>query len=665
MESIRELFKNKNFSEDALFYLENAINEFDDLFGRFLSRDEILARINNNINSIEFVDEIKSESTCPAGQYIPEEKKVLIKKGYSIEHTKSIFFHELLHALGLDKDMICGFRNEVINNDFISFSTQYGSGWDEGFVEMMTKMRDQKYSKGETIIAYPILSEAVQTFSEMFGLDEMIEMYFKHPKDFVGFLEQRNISSDFLFDFDIIQKHEKNIYRSQNTGSRLLTSLLGTGYNISKDSNLELKAAQEDIVHTYIEQLLQGEVKSLYDLIFQIEVMSSLLDTFIGVETIEMILESISPEIISQDDFIERENRIQIHAGLEFEKYKDLGTKDKLNGVSNFFEFLLRSPIFDEPTLFKDFEGKAVEELFGGIADYTGYDFMNFLLGFKGVSQYILNSGVPFEDIRINYSDYEERRVYELFQVFLTDDGAVPIRIATLSGPDEDGFKLDEFMPASEAEKNRIEQKYNISEHGTVNEILGDGNGNYIINGISSYSEPFQFTIDAQDEKLKSRNDSILLYSISELEEEREIAKEEYCDDSLLELSIRALEDSEMIERRRNVLEKLKEEGAPDFLIKGEIGLVNLMKEQLFETKMVIKAEKQGRKIALAKHSRPVFTVDEIKDMLVRQGLISPLMEEEMPAFGESDSEEGLTEPMDDFLSQLSEMIWGAEPGDK
>ena len=290
---------------------------------------------------------------------------------------------------------------------------------------------------------------------------------------------------------------------------------------------------------------------------------------------------------------------------------------------------------------------------------------MNFLLGFKGVSQYILNSGVPFEDIRINYSDYEERRVYELFQVFLTDDGAVPIRIATLSGPDEDGFKLDEFMPASEAEKNRIEQKYNISEHGTVNEILGDGNGNYIINGISSYSEPFQFTIDAQDEKLKSRNDSILLYSISELEEEREIAKEEYCDDSLLELSIRALEDSEMIERRRNVLEKLKEEGAPDFLIKGEIGLVNLMKEQLFETKMVIKAEKQGRKIALAKHSRPVFTVDEIKDMLVRQGLISPLMEEEMPAFGESDSEEGLTEPMDDFLSQLSEMIWGAEPGDK
>ena len=67
------------FNENGL---KQEINEFDDLFGRFLSRDEILARINNNINSIEFVDEIKSESTCPAGQYIPEEKKVLIKKGY-------------------------------------------------------------------------------------------------------------------------------------------------------------------------------------------------------------------------------------------------------------------------------------------------------------------------------------------------------------------------------------------------------------------------------------------------------------------------------------------------------------------------------------------------------------------------------------------------------
>ena len=99
-ESIKEIFKEKEFSDEALYYLENAINEFEEVFGQYVSREELIERIKRNINSIEFVDKIdyKRENKCCLGLYSLQDKKIQVLSTLDDEKKKSVFFHEFLHA---------------------------------------------------------------------------------------------------------------------------------------------------------------------------------------------------------------------------------------------------------------------------------------------------------------------------------------------------------------------------------------------------------------------------------------------------------------------------------------------------------------------------------------------------------------------------------------
>ena len=45
MEEIREVFKDKNFNEETLNLIDNFIEEFDSLFGKYVPREELIKRI--------------------------------------------------------------------------------------------------------------------------------------------------------------------------------------------------------------------------------------------------------------------------------------------------------------------------------------------------------------------------------------------------------------------------------------------------------------------------------------------------------------------------------------------------------------------------------------------------------------------------------------------
>ena len=50
MEELKEIFKDKNFNEETLNLIGNFIEEFDELFGKYVPRDELIKRINENLN---------------------------------------------------------------------------------------------------------------------------------------------------------------------------------------------------------------------------------------------------------------------------------------------------------------------------------------------------------------------------------------------------------------------------------------------------------------------------------------------------------------------------------------------------------------------------------------------------------------------------------------
>ena len=73
---------------------------FNDLFGSYLSQEEVLERINDYLDEIEFVEEVpySEGSDGLIGLYNYKEKKVYVKI-MDIESEKSVYFHEMVHVL--------------------------------------------------------------------------------------------------------------------------------------------------------------------------------------------------------------------------------------------------------------------------------------------------------------------------------------------------------------------------------------------------------------------------------------------------------------------------------------------------------------------------------------------------------------------------------------
>lgn len=63
MNEIKEVFKDKKFNEQTLYYIENFIEEFDSLFGKYVSREELIKRIHDNLNKNILFKELPGTNT--------------------------------------------------------------------------------------------------------------------------------------------------------------------------------------------------------------------------------------------------------------------------------------------------------------------------------------------------------------------------------------------------------------------------------------------------------------------------------------------------------------------------------------------------------------------------------------------------------------------------
>lgn len=96
----KEMFERKGFDQKTIEFLNNFLYEFNDLYGKYLPQEEVIQRINDYLDEIEFVDEMPEELIDTAvGCYYSEEKKVLIKKRELEDKEKSTFFHEMVHVI--------------------------------------------------------------------------------------------------------------------------------------------------------------------------------------------------------------------------------------------------------------------------------------------------------------------------------------------------------------------------------------------------------------------------------------------------------------------------------------------------------------------------------------------------------------------------------------
>ena len=220
MEEIREVFKDKNFNEETLNLIDNFIEEFDSLFGKYVPREELIKRIKENLN--ENISYEKFEKGKVLGTYNSQDKKITLKENLSEERLKAVFFHEMVHCITNHGDYV-GFTGEL--------SEKTAIGITEGFTQYVSKVRNRKY--GVELNSYPILTEQTENLVELLGEEEYLDAAFNDPERvFIlmqkeGLIEDELDAEDFCDHFDIIWKHEDEIYQGKTAAGKLLTAIFG------------------------------------------------------------------------------------------------------------------------------------------------------------------------------------------------------------------------------------------------------------------------------------------------------------------------------------------------------------------------------------------------------------------------------------------------------
>ncbi len=487
MESLKEIFKDKNFSDESLFYLENAINEFEEIFGDYVSRTDLIERIKRCVNGIEFTEKFDKKEVI--GCYSTDSQKIQILNSLEGEDIKTVFFHEFLHAISFDGENV-GFERKYTVVDIDEedeYSIYLGKGWNEGFVQMLTQERNPKATNKN----YPILTSSVSKFTNLFGKRELIDLYFNHAEDFSDFMHEKTnqeFSMEFLKCFDIIHDYEKEIIR--HSFKRNMTGLLGAVFESKRDiGNSKLKNAQERLIQIYLDKLLDKKIENITELEEILKNVNEIYGIFsktISVETIHKLIEQSDSNVLNNLDELDFKTRLPLIAGIKFEKFKKSNSSEKIeilmdeNFLTPFFDLDFK----EYPSLSEEYFLSIASELYSGVENFQDRDVSQLLGNFSGIAKFINQNNLSFENLKIKYREYNEysedgflKRVYELY--YMQENGEYE-KISTFVIENYDIYDIKEYTEIESDKlkdlREKIRKEYSIE----ISQASEDGNGNYV-----------------------------------------------------------------------------------------------------------------------------------------------------------------------------------------
>jgi len=207
--------KNKyNWNTEIQDILEESINDFNEIFSEYISKEEIIKRLARLEGGIEYVEnnEIRTAYECDAA-YSPTEKKIKLSKNLKNkdkEYIKYVLFHELTHVLSMtihDRQEYTGFtpKNTLIN-----------IGLNEAMTEYITQLRNQKHNyKG--ISDYRVAVNELKNLMFLIGKNKLINCYINNPHQLKELIEKNNINfNDITKCFERIIGMDQAAYAVKN-----------------------------------------------------------------------------------------------------------------------------------------------------------------------------------------------------------------------------------------------------------------------------------------------------------------------------------------------------------------------------------------------------------------------------------------------------------------
>ena len=562
MNNIAEVFKDKNFNEQTLELLSNFIEEFDDLFGKYVPRDELIKRIQENfVSNVEFVN---FEKSTIQGKYKQNEKVVQIKEGLPDEILKGVFFHEMIHCITNRENYIGfprGLSAQGLFNEEEVTPIHTALGITEGFTEYVTRIRNEKYGNIKAQ-AYPILREQTENLAEILGTEKFLNIAFNNPEELYYALVEENIVEvyldvdDFLTNFDIIHKFEeeilmdKLIHRKLANADALLLDILG----VKDVKKTRIDAAKAGIVTTLLGRIKKSpistkeEFEEMEKLITKYSAQLGLKDDY---ETCNIVFDKISEleeEGMAREEIFEmlpKKSRELAEVEFQFRDLMQLEPEELLEKMADpstdLYEDLF-SGIFE-----KYYGNRIAQTIFPGIDDEeVGYMLSLHLT--DTFAKTILDKGWKPQLMSFEIIDFDAPMGLA-FNIYEAD--GENIKYLTTFSDINEKYKLEEMRVCQATEKLKLlEENPELDANGIL--LVGKSGSILAYNGENNYSY-------ISDERELYSNNGEVGFFLSEAEQNQRALKasiERYKRMTELHAPKVILEDMESGIAKRNIKRK-------------------------------------------------------------------------------------------------------------
>ena len=465
-----EEFEGKNFDKITLEYLNNFLYEFDALFGKYVSREEVIRRIRENLDkSFIFKDDLGDEI---GGQYSKTEKTITLKSGFTPDTLKSIVFHELIHCI-TTKGIDTGFSREYSSEEF-DRSVFIGRGINEGSTEYLTVLRDKKFAPDLNRIAYPVLVENVKYLIDIIGEEKYINIFLNSSGKIIDTLcevfdyEDESSAHDFI-------RHLDYIY---NNGKRLRNIIA-----ICKIMNMPLNIDDEKdrfTVSKIIETYCRGHLKKKIDNVSDYTVLYDTIKQFMGffdvirLDIFDALINKALTLASSYEEAIKMfpENISQIiKMNNEIKKLDNMPINQRLNEISNKYMDMLNDIMIndDYEVMANIFRIKMMNSL------YLDNSFKN-LDDICALSKIITDRGLNFGNLSIDIFQDQELLSEKLYCLYKCDqEKKQPVGLVLCDSENTVEMKLVDSV-----KREKLINQYNgkIAEE---DEIYEDEQGDIII----------------------------------------------------------------------------------------------------------------------------------------------------------------------------------------
>ncbi|MCI9063497.1 MAG: hypothetical protein HFJ17_02710 [Clostridia bacterium] len=501
IEETRKIFKDKGFNEQTIYYIDNFIEEFNDLFSEYVSKDELINRLSAVLNSdIEFVKDLKAENGRKVnGMYVHGNTKIDADKNE--EEIKEIVFHELIHAI-TDRGDYTGFRKEYNIEDLEDTKIITAHGITEGFTQYVTELRNRKYYPEKKGHSYPILSELTEILAEdIIGKKEFLDIAFNRSEDFEDHIYNIDLPIGFIDDFDVIWQNERFVIEN-----KAINEIFG----IQRDNKL-LSEVKNSIVKSYAKFVLQKDITSIEE--FN-EVYSKInrYETLLGCKDYSVfciLIEKLDGLGIPRDEFIDQlpdDIKKEYDLQKDIIKFIEKGYEDvlKIMSTQDMWEIFNNKYIeFADSKYFETYRQEITKSIFGTELENM-YDYLDSglaeILSEKGYNPKTLAvEGIIFEEFK-SRPDLE----VEVFNIYDTSENKY---VGTFSFSFVDA-KIEEFsIEESDDIKGYLESNGLDVDNSA---ILKDGSGRILLyDGDNKYTIAEQYG-DIYRSKQVNYNESYL-----------------------------------------------------------------------------------------------------------------------------------------------------------